>query len=207
MKTNEKNNVKNVKYLIMSGVLLLFLIVLTVLVKMNYMVGFDTFIYNNVAKLINPTNTVIFKCITFLGSTEFIILLILALLLFWRKGRRGIQVTAFMIFSVLVNQVMKVFIRRPRPVDVEHLVTETSFSFPSGHTMASATIVGFLIYVIWKGNLKKNIKIILTVILSIFLLLVMFSRVYLGAHFATDVIGGLITSAILTFIVIYFIEF
>ena len=99
-----------------------------------------------------------------------------------------------------LSSVLKLIIARPRP-DVLKLVIEDTYSFPSGHTIAISTLIGFLIFLIWqeKGRLNKNLKVVLTVFLSIVALLVMLSRIYLGAHYFSDILGGIIISILVLF--------
>ena len=68
------------------------------------------------------------------------------------------------------------------------------YSFPSGHSMISMAFYGLIIYYVWKN--VKNIKIrnITCILLSILILLIGISRIYLGVHYASDVLGGFIIS-------------
>ena len=76
------------------------------------------------------------------------------------------------------------------------IVQESGYSFPSGHSMVATGFYGFLIYLIYKEVKNKKIKYPLIVFLSILILLIGISRIYLGAHYATDVIGGWIIGAV-----------
>ena len=80
-----------------------------------------------------------------------------------------------------------------------HMVTEHGYSFPSGHAMISTAFYGLIIYLIYK-NANKHKKIYIA-LLTILIFLIAVSRVYLGAHYATDVIAGII------FAIIYLIIF
>ena len=188
-------------------ILLVMFISLLLLINNGYMTNFDNYIYRIVFKLYSPFSTTFFKIITFFGSTLFIVLLVILLLIVWKKSRGGLKLGIVVIVSTLVNNLVKVIIRRPRP-QVLRLVEENTFSFPSGHTMAVTTVVGFLIYYIWnyKKELSKNKKIIYTTLLVLYDLLVIISRVYLGAHFASDVIGGVICSIIVLIVTIPIVE-
>ena len=72
--------------------------------------------------------------------------------------------------------------------------------------MASFGFYGFFIYLIYKSNLNKKIKILLITILSLLILMKGLSRLYLGVHYATDVIAGFIVSLIILIIFTSFIK-
>ena len=191
------------KYLVI--ILSILFIFLTLLIKMDLVSEFDNFIYNLFT--INDTNTLIFKSITFLGSTLFVILLCIFFFILFKilKKKQGYILVGVVIISTIFNNIIKLLIRRERPL-VLKLVIEKTFSFPSGHTMASVSLYGILIYLILKSNLNKKLKVILSIMLGIIPLLVGISRIYLGAHFATDIIGGYLLASILLIIETYYID-
>lgn len=178
-------------------------IVLTILVKMNLTCEFDKIIYEFIISYKNNSITNIFKIITDLGDTIAIIsILILSFLLF--KNKIYPKIMALNICCIVViNQILKHIIRRPRP-EILRLVEESGFSFPSGHSMASFGFYGFIIYMIYISKLNKNLKIILISIFSLLILLIGISRIYLGVHYASDVVGGFIMSLICLLLVITF---
>jgi len=61
--------------------------------------------------------------------------------------------------------------------------------------MAAATLYGFIIYLISKSDILKKYKLIYSGVLALLIILVGLSRIYLGAHFFSDVFGGMIVSA------------
>ncbi len=191
------------KYLVI--ILSILFIFLTLLIKMDLVSEFDNFIYNLFT--INDTNTLIFKSITFLGSTLFVILLCIFFFILFKilKKKQGYILVGVVIISTIFNNIIKLLIRRERPL-VLKLVIEKTFSFPSGHTMASVSLYGILIYLVLKSNLNKKLKVILSIMLGIIPLLVGISRIYLGAHFATDIIGGYLLASILLIIETYYID-
>lgn len=87
--------------------------------------------------------------------------------------------------------------RRPRP-DFPHLVFEQGYSFPSGHAMVSTAFYGFIVYLLYRywhtarDSGARVGKIVAIVLLCLIPPVVMFTRVYLGVHYASDVCAGLL---------------
>lgn len=156
----------------------------------------DTFMYDSIILSIrNDTLTKIFTPLTFLASPTFLVIASI-IIFFLLKGKNEKKAFAFNIcFITLLNQILKHIIVRPRP-SVEHLVTQGGYSFPSGHAMVSTAFYGYLIYLLWKTNLNKTYKYIGTVLLIILVILICFSRIYLGVHYASDIIAGVCLSII-----------
>ena len=197
---------KSRKYVIIA--LTILFVILSILVKFDLLQSFDTFVYNLITFNINDITMGIYKVITFLGSTEFIIglcIFFLVLFIVLKKKNTGLIISGVLIISTLVNNLIKIIICRARP-EVLKFVVEDSYSFPSGHTMAAVSMYGILMYLTLKSNINKTLKIILAVILGIIPILVAFSRVYLGAHFISDTIGSFMVSIILLLIEIYIID-
>lgn len=190
---------KNKKYYIPFTFLVLF-IVNSILVVNNKFLKVDESVHNFIIRYSSEITTKAMKIFTFLGSTPFIIglcVLLFVLFIVFKKKNIAYKCAGVLIISTIINNVVKVIIRRPRPDYIT--VVEKTFSYPSGHTMASTTLYGFLIYYIWHENFDKNYKILFTIILSIIPILVGISRIYLGAHYFSDVIGGAFLSiALLT---------
>ncbi len=163
----------------------------------------DTISYDFISShFINDRTIPIVKIITRCGSAT--VLLIFASLIavyFWEKyddKKTGFFVFLNLGLIGLLNQILKRIIRRPRP-SVYRIIEEKGFSFPSGHSMGSMAFYGFLIYLIYKKVENKKLKWSLIVFLSLFTVLIGCSRIFLGVHYATDVLAGfLLTIAYLT---------
>jgi hypothetical protein len=124
------------------------------------------------------------KTITFLGS-EFAFIAILVFMLWCVDERRGLKIGLTVLLSAWLNSAVKDFFNQPRPYDLDPSVKrafEPSPGFPSGHAQNSVSFWGIL------GSWLKQPAGIAVAIL--FPLIISFSRLYLGVHFPTDLLGG-----------------
>lgn len=119
------------------------------------------------------------------GVIPIDILLVLTLLLA-RRWREASFAAASFAGSALLNLATKQFFRRDRPTLWESLAPETTFSFPSGHAMGSMTLAMTLILLSWHTRWRW---LVLVVALA-FVLQVGASRIYLGVHYPSDILGG-----------------
>lgn len=84
---------------------------------------------------------------------------------------------------------LKRIIARPRPIE-HRLISESGYSFPSGHSMVSMAFYGFFIYLAYRKIKNPYVKTIVCVLLSIIIISIGLSRIYLGVHYPSDVIAG-----------------
>lgn len=191
---------------ILAGILVVALAAIMVLIKNGGIINFDNNVFNLVTTNENSFLENMYRVFTFLGSTEFIVgacLVIFVLFIIIKKKEIGFVIVGSVVISTIVNNVIKLIFRRERPL-VRRLVEEKSFSFPSGHTMAAVTLYGILIFFVMRSKLNKTVKIAISIVLGLLPICVAVSRIYLGAHFASDVIGAAVTSSALLFIETYF---
>ena len=192
-------------------VLAIILLLEIVLVKLGVFNTIDNFIYSHASKIINNTNTLIFRGFSVLGTEIFILFFCLICIILNKS--RGVAISVVVLASTLLNQALKIIVRRPRP-NINPLAVENSFSFPSGHTMIMVVIGGILIYLLWQkrgSNTKCNTlcitKIISTILICLIATTVMFSRIYLGVHYFSDIIGGITSGLLFLFISYYYYNF
>lgn len=186
------------------GILSLAFVILIILIESNLIAGFDTAVYNLLTMHMNESLTNIAKAITLFGADKLIISIsigILIITVILKKVKTGVIVILFLYIVHTINYIVKIIIQRPRP-EILRLIPESGFSFPSGHTMAATALYGMLVYLILRSELNKNLKILFSVILSLMTFLVGLSRIYLGVHYASDVLGGFLLSIILLLILI-----
>ena len=140
---------------------------------------------------ITKLKTKIFKGLTFLASAKFVAILCIILLIFIENKRIPIAIIINMLIMWGLIGILKNTFKRERP-NINRLVDEKGYSYPSGHTMTATIFYGFIIFLIIISNLILPLKITLTTILVILVLLVGYTRIYLGVHYLSDVIGALL---------------
>ncbi len=155
----------------------------------------DNAIYETIIKIMNSNITAIMIFISFLGSAITLITLALASIFLVKDKKYSKLIMLNLALSFILNRILKLIIARPRPPRLR-LVIENGYSFPSGHSMVSFAFYGFLIYLINKNLKNKKIKYPLIILLSLLILLIGISRIYLGVHYVTDVLGGYIIGLI-----------
>ena len=157
------------------------------LIFRNKIIGLDNNIYLLLNNLENSILTNFFKIITYLGSAYILIFLAFISLFFIKKNNKYKYISINLALAFLFNQILKNIFRRTRPL-FKHLVKESGFSFPSGHAMVSFCFYGLIIYFIHKSNLKH--KRIYEILLIVIIVLIGLTRIYLGVHYFSDIIGG-----------------
>ena len=192
--------IKNYKWIICFICLILFL-ALAENVFNNEIMNGDVIGYKFISTyLIRDSLTPIFKIITWFGSATCLILLALILFFTIKNKKVGLLSGANLVIVTILSQALKIIIQRPRPTEY-HIINETGYSFPSGHSMVSMAFYGFLIYLIYKNIKNKYLKISLIVILSLLIVMIGISRIYLGVHYTSDVCAGFLVS--LSYLIIY----
>ena len=157
--------------------------------------------YDIVSKLFKfNVSTPIAKFITNFGGAIFIISLTTILFFVIKDKKIRISIIANLGIVTILNQIIKFIMQRPRPTEFR-IIEETGYSFPSGHSMVSLAFYGYLVYLIYKYINNKHLKRTLIIILSILICVIGVSRIYLGVHYTSDVLGGFLIS--LAYLIIY----
>ena len=150
--------------------------------------------------LISDFATPIAKFVTNFGGAIFLIVLTVLLVTIIKNKKIGLSIFANLTIVTILNQLLKRVLQRPRPTEYR-IIEEKGYSFPSGHSMVSMAFYGYLIYLIYKYVENKYVKWILISLLSVLICLIGISRIYLGVHYTSDVLGGFLIS--ISYLVIY----
>jgi undecaprenyl-diphosphatase len=201
LKDNWKEYIKkNLKWVVLFICLVGFLALTEDVFNKEIMQG-DIIGYKMISTfLISDFVTPIAKFITNFGGAVFLSIATIALLLLIKNKKIGLSIFSNIVIITILNQLLKRILRRPRPTELR-IVEETGYSFPSGHSMVSMAFYGYLIYLIYRYIKNKYIKWSLIVLLSILICLIGISRIYLGVHYTSDVLGGFLLS--ISYLVVY----
>ena len=188
---------------------LLGVVFLTIFVELHPLLTTDISISREVQEHSNPWILLFMRCVSFFGSpfVAIIMVLITSGIFFWTSCKREALFVLFTLGAGIVSAVIKIIVNRPRPTDTLVAVYQklTDPSFPSGHVLFYVVFFGFLIVAM--GVLKKFpffVRVIVSSVSFGFIIFVSVSRLYLGAHWATDVIAGYCIGLILLFGLLYY---
>ncbi|MGN1312385.1 MAG: phosphatase PAP2 family protein [Bacilli bacterium] len=186
---------KYIKWIVMVIFLILFS-VFAYKIVMNKSIYIDNIVYDFICdNFMSERMTNIVKILTSLGSALVIIILTIVLFIAIKNKKIAISVVINLIVITILNNLLKIIFLRPRP-DVNNLILESGYSFPSGHSATGMAFYGYLIYLIYKYVNNKKIKIPLIIFLSLIIVAVGLSRIYLGVHYASDVLGGFLLAIV-----------
>ncbi|CAB3389646.1 phosphatase PAP2 family protein [Kyrpidia spormannii] len=171
---------------------------LAVAVQSGWTKGFDWVVLIWLRGHASPALTWVMKIITDLGSWVVVVpvSVLVALWLYSDRERRGDF--PFFVLAVagasLLNGLLKWAFQRPRPGF--GLVEAAGYSFPSGHSMEAFSFYGSVAILLWGYARSRRAKVMLAGSAAVLVAAVGLSRMYLGVHYPSDVIGGFIASTI-----------
>lgn len=184
---------KNFKWLVLFIALIGFLALAEDVFNKEIMNG-DIIGYKIISTfLISDFATPIAKFITNFGGAIFLITLTIILVILIKNKKIGLSIFSNLVIITVLNQLLKRILQRPRPTEFR-IIEETGYSFPSGHSMVSMAFYGYLIYLIYKYVENRYVRWISIVLLSILICSIGVSRIYLGVHYTSDVLGGFLVS-------------
>lgn len=139
--------------------------------------------------------TQVFKVITRLGDGWFVaivtVIVCTAIIIKFKQIWLAVWYAMTVIVGAgILNQILKAVFRRQRPDVINHLIEQGGYSFPSGHAMGSIIVYGALLFLIIRLAKRKRTYLISILLFGSLIALIGISRVYLGVHYPSDIIGG-----------------
>jgi undecaprenyl-diphosphatase len=201
---DQRNRGKKKLFLKLSFVFLILFIITAFFVEKGLFYGIDQAINLNFMNNQNVflTEISLILAILFEPVIVFIASLILFALFYLKRFNK--KILFFLTSSFLAGSLIlitKELFQRARP---ENLI-ESGFSFPSGHTTISIIFFGGLISFFF-NQMKTNSKVFLSLISVVSVLIISFSRLYLGVHWFSDILGGIFFGAFVLFLMLSFFE-
>jgi undecaprenyl-diphosphatase len=147
--------------------------------------------------LASPTLDVLMRGVTDLGSTPALAVLVglaVVVLVVRRRPAEALFAVTALGGTLLLNETLKRLFERPRPA-LDWAEAATGFGFPSGHAMNATVVLGALALIVWRlhgpwaGATALTLSLALTVLIGS-------SRIYLGVHWTTDVVGGFLAGGV-----------
>lgn len=189
---------KNI-FLVVFAIILF--IILAIAIKADYLYGFESWVYNKATEYMSDFLTAFFCIITTIGGPIGIMIVCAIIFIVPQlRNKIAIPVSIAVITSFALNTVLKLFFARERP-NILRLVSESFYSFPSGHAMVNMTLYFILIIYAHKLIKSRKIRYTIYITLSLLILIIGFTRIYLGVHYAGDIIGGWLMGAVVSIVV------
>src|SRR6202171_6004962 len=132
--------------------------------------------------------------VTSFGSTVVVscLAVLFGLYLLWRRQPYWLTAMVLSVFGGMgVNKLLKFVVHRARPHFNDPILSLTSYSFPSGHTMMATVLYGVLAAFLISRTPRWPWRVLIVAVAGCLILLVGFSRIYLGAHYLSDVLAAL----------------
>lgn len=181
-------------------------IINSILVVTNCYQPIDELINLGVSLIRNSNVTEVIKVLTSFGDTNVIIMLnaLLIIFIFFKKKYKLLVIPIASTLSGIINTGLKYLFSRSRPEGIA-LIAQGGFSYPSGHSAISVLFYGTIIYLLMKSDIKYK-KVYIT-LLTIMAVIIPLTRIYLGVHYLSDVIGGVsLGFSILSIILVIYVK-
>ena len=146
-----------------------------------------------VQTLRQPWLTPYMESISELTRPVVLLVMLLAVEAFAPGRRPGVCAAVNLVCAVALNVLLKQLVQRPRPEGFR-LIAETGYSFPSGHSMIAMAFYGLLAWMVWHYERDRLARYLCMIGFGIVVVIVGFSRIYLGVHYFTDVLAGFAVS-------------
>lgn len=183
-------------YLTKGSFALLLFVILGYVVKFypENLIGFDASIQTAIRGDLPQLLTTILSALTSVFNPVVLtvwVLLLAAFFLYKKWKAEALLLVGNLVLAGLVPFVLKPVYQRQRPAII-HLVKENGFSFPSAHSLAATLILASLIIIVQQRLQNKRLRLLLQALLASLIFIILLSQVYLGVHYPTDVLAGLL---------------
>lgn len=200
-----KYDKKNILYYSLITILSISVLILFIIVAQGKTKMFDFNVLLSISSIRSPILTRLMIFISEFCNMIFIFVVVLFLLLLVKEKTHKFLVVINTLGAYLLTGFIKLIFARPRPI-IFMLVNEKSYSYPSGHALISTAFYGILAYLCYKNIENKYWKYISPFLLIILSIAISFSRLYLGVHYLTDVMTGILIGVIIILIEIKVIK-
>jgi undecaprenyl-diphosphatase len=152
---------------------------------------YDKTISNFIYSFRVPILTTVMSTITNITDIPagLILSLLVVLLLFKKHKKESLIFSLSLIIGCILNYLLKILFKIPRP-NIAPLEVLSDFTYPSGHAMNNLVLYGLLAFYTFHFTKNKFFSVVVGFLVAIWILLIGISRIYLGAHYSSDVIGG-----------------
>ncbi len=188
---------KNKKILSELKIPIILFIILTLLQFFKFAIAIDKYVEGIIYPLFSGKLVFIFSILSFTAKLKVasIITVILILILFYKGNHRGwVAIGLLFFFSIIFEVILKEIVIKPRPdLSLYRSTLEPmtkSYSYPSGHCIRAVLIYGALYEIIKRYFYEGISKFFYSYLFTTFIILICLSRVVIGAHWFTDLLGG-----------------
>ncbi len=159
--------------------------------------SFDSVVISFVQGMETDWLTPIMKVFTWIGSWFVVapVTIIAFILIFfvYKDRNKGFLLITVVVGTIVLNTLLKFYFKRERP-EIYRILDANGFSFPSGHTMMAFSLYTIIAYIFWR-NVKKPLYRVFLVVFTVFMIaIISIGRIYLGVHYPSDIVGGIIAS-------------
>ncbi|CAN7233209.1 phosphatase PAP2 family protein [Paenibacillus sp. LjRoot153] len=184
-------------FLILSITSVLCFTIVASLIRGRWIAQVDSSVISAIQGMESPWLTSVMKGFTFIGSTPVVIVIsVTCLLLFFKFLNHRLELILFVALvagTAILNQLLKISFQRERP-SLHRLIQESGYSFPSGHSMVVFALYAALAFLLWRHVPTRRGRTAVILISIMMILLIGISRIYLGVHYPSDVVGAYFAS-------------